>query len=224
MPTKRDETEKIENEMPRDVRESTRFATCRRCRNRESRIRIRRVLSDTYLNHESAGFETRFGAGQNPGWDKAAAEQASKDHGPSPSDPLRHVAPNRTTDARSYLHDDTGPGSSGVVEFLSGEHEGGVAVLRAVREPVEPAHQNDGEDANLPLLTKHGAKALAEVLGARALAGFASLDELLGFGPRETQETNSKAKASSDPEHDGPSVDGSTDTQVDTSSEHVANE
>lgn len=71
-------------------------------------------------------------------------------------------------------------------------------------EPVKPAHENDSVDAHLPLLLEHAAKALAEVLGAGALGGLVGLNELLGFGPSQTKEADSKREAGADPEHGGP--------------------
>ncbi|KAI3482952.1 hypothetical protein L1887_54192 [Cichorium endivia] len=180
------------------------------------------LVHHTYLKQKAASFETRLGVWKDPSRNEAAAYKAGQDHGASSSNPLRHVAPDRSADAGARLHQNRCSRRRSVVQLLSGEHEGRVRVLAAMRKPVEPAHQDDSEDASLPLLLKHTKERFAEVLGTGALGRVSGLDELLGLGPEEPEEADSKAESRSDPEHDRPGRNRAADSEVDASCQNVS--
>lgn len=92
-----------------------------------------------------------------------------------------------------------------------------------MRVVVEPGHEEDTVDAHLPLGAEHGAAFLPE--GARTcrlLAGLLGVDEDLGFGEAETNETDTDREASSDPEDSLPRLGGATNTEVGTGGDNVA--
>jgi hypothetical protein len=107
---------------------------------------------DEELKHKSGCRETSEFVWEHPGWNQTCADECSDAHRTPTTDPLGEVADDSTANARTSLHQNACCGSYAVVHALFGQQEGGVAVLRGMRVEVEPCHQDDGVDAQSPLL------------------------------------------------------------------------
>lgn len=70
--------------------------------------------------------------GESPCGDETHADEGGQDDCSATTEPLGDVADYRAADAGACLHDNACAAGGGVAEFLLGEHEGGVAVLRGV--------------------------------------------------------------------------------------------
>jgi hypothetical protein len=88
---------------------------------------------------------------------------------------------------------------------------------------VEPGHEKDAVDAELPFLGEHDLGFLPEGRGvSMGFSGLASFDELPGLGEEAADDADADGDAGSDPEDGLPAVVGTADTEIGACGAHVA--
>jgi hypothetical protein len=155
---------------------------------------------DEELKHKPGSRKTSECIWEHPRRDQTCADECSDAHRTPATNPLREIADDGTANASTSLHQNACCGGYAVVHTFFGQQEGGVAVLRGMRVEVEPCHQDDGVNAQPPLLRQHGFNLAPEDACADALMSSSfAVTELFRLREPNTEQAYTDGQASCDP-------------------------